>query len=429
MTDSKSAPPPDSSIADSSGTTPNSLAPFVETAFAVFEASGMKIFLSDRFDRAVALWSDLQKHARVTIYQHPLWQKAWFETLGAAEGGKVLFIAGCLEEEAILLIPLIVLRKNRIALATFMGGDHANYNLGIFSSRHGEKIKTALPDLLAKLCDHLPYRLDVLDLPRQPLFWDGVENPMAAVLPSIQSPATGGSLALDVDFQKVLARGNAKRKQKTLRAQERALSALGGYSIVRTQTRAENETLYDVFIAQKTRWFAERGIAEKFDDIATTAFFHRLAYYNEYMKNDEKLIEFDYVFSDEEYLSLLAGGLYDGQHFGYFTSMTGKPQYASISPGSLIFYKRIEAACAEKLRRFDFGVGAERYKTSWCDETHILADILLPLTVKGYAYVAARSLRSTIKRLVKQNKTLWSAAKVARRLLAGRKNDVQSSRK
>lgn len=377
--------------------------------------------MSDNLNAIEPIWYDLQKQCPLTIYQHFLWQKAWLETIGNSLKGKPLFITGNIDQKPVFLLPLIVIQKTGLKIATWMGGEHANYRFGLFTPQHNEAIRQIIPMLPSAILKHLPYSIDVLELTQQPLSWDGNNNPMTA-LPTQLSPLSGGSISLVPDFNAVLAIGNEKRKRKILRAQEKTLSALGGYEFLRTKNESEHNAIYDVFIAQKRQWFADRGIKNKFANDATTAFFNRLSHYNSYMSEGEFLLEFDYIYADGEHLSMLAGGTIKGQHFGYFTSMTNDIKYASISPGSLNFYKRIEAACTENMRRFDFGVGAERYKKSWCNETHALIDIIIPMSAKGRFYKATRLLKSSIKRRLKESEALWPLVKSARRFIKGKNN-------
>ena len=384
---------------------------------AAFKCGEIDVILSDNVDAIKPVWYDLQQQCSHTVYQHYLWQKAWLETLGVAQKATPLFITGSLNNTPVFLIPLIVTKTIGLSVATWIGGKHANYRFGFFAPQQIKAIQQIMPNLLNDISNNTPYPIDVFELTQQPLKWDDFDNPMA-ILPSNQSAISGGSVMLKPDFEEVLAMGNSKRKRKILRSQERALEELGGYKYLRTQNKTEHNRLYDVFLTQKKQWFAERGIKNEFSDEATTAFFNQLAEYNELMKEGEALLEFDYIFSDEEHLSLLAGGMLNGQHFGYFTSMSNDKKYKAISPGSLIFYKRIESACHENMRRFDFGVGAERYKDSWAGESHSLFDVIKPVSFKGQFYMASRKLKSNLKRMIKNNETLWALVKSARRLLA-----------
>lgn len=390
------------------------------TADARAATAEIELLVTSDFAVIEPIWKQLQTTCGLTIYQNYHWQKAWFETLGRAEGGSAVLVVGLLDERAVFLLPLTRLRKRGLTILTSMGGTHANYRFALFCREAGAVNARLVSDLPALLAKALPFSVDILDLPLQPLAWDGIENPLAARLPSTQSAVGGSSVSLISDFNAVIERGNAKRKRKILRAQERGLNELGGYHVARTDSPAEDRRLYRTFLAHKAPWFAERGIPDKFANAATRAFFERLADDNALLPHGEKLIEFDYVEADGKILALLAGGTFDGQHFGYFTSIIHDEKYASLSPGAFTFYKRIESACAEGLRRFDFGVGAERYKASWCDEEHPLVDVLVPLSLKGRLYAGAKRLKTGLKRQIKRNPTLWRFVRQFRQRLAGK---------
>lgn len=382
-----------------------------------FVFNNMTITLSTDWKAIKPLWFDLQNRASVTVYQHYFWQRAWMETLGREQNATPLFIVAKIENMAVLLLPLTIVRKNATTIATWMGDDHANYCFGLCDRDHAEEIAVQMPDFFKSLAEHMPDHVDVMVLHRQPHSWDNTINPLIT-LPCIKSSVTAGSLTLTHEFSLVLNRNNPKRKRKKLRTQERALEALGGYEVIRSSSPDHTRAVYQDFLAQKKKWFIERGIRNVFADETTTRFFSRLAEYSEKLPVNEELLQFDYIWADNHNLALLGAGIFNGQHFGYFTSMTPDIKYRSISPGALIFHKRIEAACIEGMRRFDFGVGAENYKKSWCNEEHQLVDIIIPLTIKGRLYAAIEKLKSTTKRRIKKNEMIWSIAKKMRRKLA-----------
>ncbi|MGG2477966.1 polysaccharide biosynthesis GNAT family N-acetyltransferase UppA, partial [Rhizobium sp. BR5] len=74
---------------------------------------------------------------------------------------------------------------------------------------------------------------------------------------------------------------------------------------------------------------------------------------------------------------------------------------SEVSPGELLFWLMIERACGEKAAIFDFGVGDQLYKRSWCPLSTVQHDIFLPVTLKGraaaFAYVAIARTKSLIK--------------------------------
>ena len=388
-----------------------------------FKIEEFNISIYSSFEDIMLQWKEFEVNAPSTIYQTYAWQKAWQDTIGREEGAEPLLVTASINEKIVFLLPLIVVKKSGLVTACFMGGDHANYKFALCDPDNLAAISGVLPQLLEKIATLNTPVIDVFDLTRIPLQWDGFETPLTAAFPHSPSPENGGSVSMDNDFDAVLAYGNAKRKRKILRAQERALDTLGGYEFYTAQNADEGVEFYRLFLEQKQEWFAQRGIANPFDDDATTAFFDRL---NQETKNSaDKLLNYSALKANGEVLGIIAHGTFKDQNFGYFTSMSMDEQYKTISPGAFVFYKQIEECCAQGLRRFDFGVGGERYKKSWCDEHHDLVDITLPMTTKGRLYYAAIRLKRHAKQQIKNNEVAWAFFKKSRATLLGSKKKAQ----
>ena len=388
-----------------------------------FKIANLNIFIYSSFEEIMPQWKDFEVSAPSTIYQTYAWQKAWQDTIGKEEGAEPLLVTASIGEKLVFLLPLIKVKKSGLITACFMGGDHANYKFSLYDPNHFAAISAVLPQLLEKIATLKSPDIDVFDLTRIPLRWDGFETPLPATFTHSPSPENGGSVSMANDFDAVLAYGNAKRKRKNLRAQERGLDALGGYEFYTSQNTNEGVEFYQLFMEQKQEWFAQRGIANPFDDDATKAFFDAL---NQETENSEdELLKYSALKANGEILGIIAYGEFKGQNFGYFTSMSMNEKYKTISPGAFIFYKKIEECCAQGLRRFDFGVGGERYKKSWCDEHHDLVDITLPMTTKGRLYHAAIRLKRHAKQQIKNNEVVWAFFKKGRATLLGSKKKAQ----
>ena len=390
---------------------------------ADFKIADFNILVYSSFEDIMPQWKEFEVNAPSTIYQTYAWQKAWQDTIGKEEGAEPLLVTASIDEQIVFLLPLVVVKKSGLNTACFMGGDHANYKFSLCDPNYFAAISAALPELLEEIATLKSPAIDVFDLTRVPLQWDGFETPLTAVFAHSPSPENGGSVSMDNDFDAVLAYGNAKRKRKILRAQERALDALGGYEFYNAQNANEGVEFYQLFMEQKQDWFAQRGITNPFDDDATKAFFDTL---NQETENSaDQLLNYSALKANGEVLGIIAHGTFKGQNFGYFTSMSMDEKYKTISPGAFVFHKKIEECCTQGLRRFDFGVGGERYKKSWCDEHHDLVDITLPMTTKGRLYYAAIRLKRHAKQQIKNNDAVWAFFKKSRATLLGSKKKAQ----
>ena len=77
--------------------------------------------------------------------------------------------------------------------------------------------------------------------------------------------------------------------------------------------------------------------------------------------------------------------------------------------------------CIERgLTYFDLGRGEERYKSSWCDTKIQMIETNLALTRYASGFTAYERVKTSIKRVVRNDATLWNIAKWMRSRLYGR---------
>ena len=90
---------------------------------------------------------------------------------------------------------------------------------------------------------------------------------------------------------------------------------------------------------------------------------------------------------------------------------------ADASPGEFLFYLAIRKLCGEGVRLFDFGIGDQAYKRSWCTIETPQHDLLWPTTVAGSMAAALHRAKSGAKRLIKQNPQVYA---LLQRIRSGR---------
>ena len=100
---------------------------------------------------------------------------------------------------------------------------------------------------------------------------------------------------------------------------------------------------------------------------------------------------------------------------------------ANTSPGYFLDYACIEQACGDGRALYDFSVGDEDYKRSWCDVETWQFDTMIALTAKGRVAWACEMARAQAVRLVKSNEALWSLLKHLRVRVAGSKPAAAST--
>ena len=345
-----------------------------------------------------AEWRGLERLDRNSLHQGYDWSSAWF----AAHRTESVIVKGTLHDRTVLLIPLDVTRTAGIRIARPPGGRFNNVNTALFSEdfpfldrRESEMAKVKLREALAGYAD-------LLILDNIPLNWHGRKHPFSAFA-SIENPNRSYQLPLRPSFEETIAQLNARTRKRRFRIQTRRLEALGGYEHICPADSAGQHALLDLFFRQKSRRLMASGLPDIFSSFETRDFFHRLLD----MRSE----------SDDTPLTMHALRLH-GEHEGHVAAIAGLSrkgghvlcQFSSIdetvaadaSPGELLFWLMIEQACREGASVFDFGLGDQPYKRSWCTQETVQHDLLMPLNWIGMsAYPVAFALsgaRSTIKR-------------------------------
>jgi CelD/BcsL family acetyltransferase involved in cellulose biosynthesis len=343
------------------------------------------------------------------VPQHPLWTEAWTQSANAdailvsiRRSGRVAFV-----------MVLEVVKAGLFTVGRFPSGGHANGNF-IASAVADAITPDEFGELRAEIARARP-DIDLLQLERQKPNFAGQENPLARFA-TMQSPNISLASDLTGGFDALLERMSGKRKRKKYRLQQRRLEAAGGHRWFKATTPAEVEYLISAFYALKAARFAKRGIPDVFGPPEVQRFFRKL--FLDALEHAPNPFEL--------YALEVAGKLYNVKGFSRFEGgMVSEfcamrdDEELGLSPGFYLDYQLMEQACTDGLTVYDFSVGEEEYKRSWCEVETWLFDISLPLTLKGRILASYQKTRADAVRRVKTNKRLWEFAKRLRTRVAG----------
>jgi CelD/BcsL family acetyltransferase involved in cellulose biosynthesis len=257
--------------------------------------------------------------------------------------------------------------------------------------------------------------VDLLLFDRHPLEWRGIKHPFSHLSqketqdPTYQVDLTDG-------FEGVLGHSNAKRRRKKFRTSEKRLDAFGGYDHVRATTREEADDLLRHFYCQKAKRFKLRNIHDIFAPAEMRAFLGQLT--AESIDSDDKTLEFHAIrLRDPSRTPCAIAALsIKGRHVLCQFSSIATGETEAASPGELLFHLMIQKACEENAELFDFGMGDERFKRSWCNiKTH---QYYLEVVRTPMGYLASTGLlaKTFAKRAIKSNPRLNAGARRLREL-------------
>ncbi|WP_244618813.1 GNAT family N-acetyltransferase [Rhizobium sp. 18065] len=353
-------------------------------------------------------WRLLEADPRNSLHQGYDWCSAWVKT----HGHPLAIVEGRIDGVLAFLLPLEIQRLHMVRCAQFIATRFTNFNSGIFSADFRAKA-AALPsaeiaaEIAGALRAALSDRADLISLGNIPLEWRGERHPLAD-LATVENQNHAFQLPLGADMEQTIAPLNAKRRRKKYRVQIRKMESAGGFEHVQARSARDKAELLELFFVQKAARFKAFGLPNVFQAPETQAFFHLL-------------LELDRGGSDVP-LELHAIRL-KGEHDGKIAAIAGLSrkgdhvicQFGSIddtlvpeaSPGELLFWLVIERSCRNGAALFDFGVGDQDYKRSWCTQETVHHDILMPLTSTGrLAALAQRGVTRT-KAAIKGNAHLY----------------------
>ncbi|HXV29436.1 MAG TPA: GNAT family N-acetyltransferase [Sinorhizobium sp.] len=374
------------------------------------DVAGLAISVHSDMAELEAAWRALDGNSLNSLHQSYDWCAAWTKI----HGGQYLFVRGMLDGRTLFILPLEIARGRFFRTARLIGSAHSNLNTGLFAAASAAAPCVELaPALLQRIRGELSGFADITLLEKTPAVWRGAPHPLSA-LPGFAHPNASFQLPLLGDMERTLTQLNAKHRRKKMRNSEKRLADLGGYDCVIAREPSEAHALLDVFFRQKAARFAAQGLPDVFADPATRAFFHALI---DSRSNDVPLLELNAMrmkgAHDGKIISV-TGLLRKGDHvICQFGSIDD--EFAACSPGEVLFYRVIERLCREGVKIFDFGIGDQQYKRSWCTIETPLWDIILPLTPRGYLAAGVHRAILHAKRAIKANRPLYAFIQRQRR--------------
>jgi CelD/BcsL family acetyltransferase involved in cellulose biosynthesis len=374
----------------------------------------LSIRLHERMEPVEACWRALETDNTLSLHQSYDWCRAWVESRAC----RLLIIEGCSGGRTHLLLPFEIVRRGPIRIARFLAAPFSNINTGLYSRDFRAlaappRLRQALETVRSQLARHC----DIFLLENMPLDWRGETSPFSD-LSAVLNQNAAFQIELFADFERTLQQVNARRRRKKFRASERRLMALGGYEHIIAEAGAESRALLETFFQQKAARFDAMGLPDVFRNEDTRDFFRRLVSVPEADGSYPLQLHAVRLKGENEgRIAAIAGLSRKGDHvicqFGSIEDTIA----ADASPGEFLFYLAIRKLCGEGVRLFDFGIGDQPYKRSWCTMETRQHDLLWPTTMAGATVAALHRAKTGAKRLIKQNPQIYA---FLQRLRSGR---------
>jgi CelD/BcsL family acetyltransferase involved in cellulose biosynthesis len=354
-------------------------------------------------------WRAFEERADCTVFQTFDWLSAWLRHIGVREGGKPVVVIGRYQGAILFVMPFAFHPDGR--KIGWLGTSLCNYNGPLLARDFSRQVS---PAQFLKIWSQVRRLLrsamgyDVIDLEKMPDTIGEQPNPFCAL--AITPHVNNAYIAtLSGDWETFYAAKRSSNTRRSDRKKQRRLAECGEVRFLTAAGRDEVERTLDVLIEEKTASYAKLGVDNMFNrpgyrdfflDLATGAQSARLAHLSRLdVGNETAAANFGLGYRGT-YISLLAG--YNDGELGRF------------GPGSLQLLEMFQYAFDRGLKTFDFTIGDEPYKRDWFDIEMKLYDHAAAATLRGWMTITpARTMRA-IKRVVRQNPTIWSIVRKAR---------------
>ena len=349
-------------------------------------------------------WRALETSTAASLHQSFDWCAAW----AAAHNNQLLLVRGSIDNKTLFILPLELVRGRFFRTARFIGSPHSNINTGLFSTDMDPLTSKQLAvSLIEELSSKLSRVADIVTLEKMPFDWRGTCHPLAS-LPAVRNQNASYQLPLLGNFDATLAQLNAKRRRKKFRLSEKRLEAIGGYDHVIATSQQERREFLDLFFEQKATRFKALGLPNVFRERETQAFFHALTARGPADDGDPlELHAIRLRGAHEGRLLAIAGVSRKGDHVICQFGSIDEDIVVDSSPGELLFYLMIRKFNAEGVALFDFGIGDQPYKRSWCTVETVQRDIVLPITARGRLAASTHRFVVRTKASLKKNKQIY----------------------
>lgn len=385
-----------------------------------FDVTRLQFDLVTQMDDVEADWRRLEALPRNSLHQGYDWCHSWH----TAHHSDLLVVRGRIDGRTVLILPLEAERQRGVVIAHFVAGRYNNINTGLLDEDFRYLDGKAVQIVATMLTTLLKGRADLMRFETVPLMWRDIAHPFTG-LHAVQNANRTFQLPLLETFEQTLSQLNAKRRRKKFRLQERRLEERGGYEHVIPATQEDKHALMDLFYEQKAARFRTLGLPDAFRADATKAFFHDLL--------DSKCNGLDTPLElhairlkgqDEGRIAAIAGLSRKGDHVICQFGSIDDTLAPEASPGELLFWLMIERANKAGAAIFDFGIGDQPYKRSWCTVETLTFDLLIPVSLKGRIAMYALAAETRIKATIKRNNRPYS---FLQRLRAGRQVPQQTT--
>jgi CelD/BcsL family acetyltransferase involved in cellulose biosynthesis len=354
---------------------------------------------------AESTWRAAVEHCACFVFQTFEWNATWRETVGRTEpiSEHVVHVAAA-DGRTLMLLPLAIRQTQRLRVLEFLGGSLTDYNAPLIDADFARTLDERDFVRLWRTAIGLLPKLDVVWLVRMPETVDGAPNPLIG-LSWVRHTDDAYAATLPDSFKEFTATRSTQFFAQ-IRRHRRRLEKHGSVDVSFPSEAGERLDVIRVLAEQKSSWLRSNGYENTFERSATREFYERLT--TSQPQTGRILVACLRV--GDQIAATLWGAVFGRRY--YFLLPSYGEQWKNYSAGRILTESVLQR-CIDQgdVNVFDLTIGDEGYKRVWSDHALALHEYLEARTVKGFAFVWYRRLRSAVRsnRRIRELTRAWTS--------------------
>jgi CelD/BcsL family acetyltransferase involved in cellulose biosynthesis len=361
-------------------------------------------------------WRRFEQTAVATPFQYYEWLSAWHRHIGIRAGVVPVIVVGRFPTgETAFILPLAIDKRSAVKRLFWLGQDLCDYNAPLLAREVSRRLtpqqfRTVWRELRAQLQSDAQTRHDWIEFEKMPETIGAEINPFVGLeLTPNSSSAHLTQLSGDWETFYRTKRSSATRRHD--RSKRRHMEKLGDVRFVTTTNAADARATLEILMQQKSLALVRKGIPDMFARPGYREFFLDVAS-NPATRHSVHVSRIEVGTID----AAANFGIVHGDRYYHILSSYCDGRLARLGPGALHLRELMGHAIKLGLRKFDFTIGDERYKSEWCEERLRLFDYSAAATWRGLPASALSAARLRLKRYVKQTPAIWGVVSQLRAL-------------
>jgi len=345
-------------------------------------------------------WRRFERIAEGTPFQTYEWLAAWYRHIGIRDSAVPAVVVGRFAGgETAFILPLAIDSRRALRRLRWLGQDLCDYNAPLLSRDFSQRVTPS--DFLAlwrtlhgKMQSDPQLRHDWMEFEKMPETIGAQINPFA--LFELTPNADSAHIAhFNSDWETFYRAKRSSATRRHDRSKRRRMAQFGDMRFVTAVDPNDARTTLETLMSQKSLSLARKGIPDMFARPGYRAFFLDIGS-NPAARH---LVHVSRIEIGATYAAANFAIVFGDCYFHILSSHCDG-RLAHFGPGALHLRELMTHAIGRGLRRFDFTIGDERYKSEWCDERLRLYDYSAAATWRGWPSSALSAARRRLKRYI-----------------------------